>query len=47
MVAPQPAQDFAELLFAPIVGLEGDCGHLAIWCEQAEVFPFIARFLED
>ncbi len=46
MVAPQPALAFAELLFGPVVRLEGDCGHLAIWCEQAEVFPAITRFLE-
>ena len=47
MVAPQPALAFAKLLFAPVVRLEGDCGHLAIWCEQAEAFPAITRFLED
>jgi len=47
MVAPQPALAFAELLFAPVVRLEGDCGHLAVWCEQAEAFPAISRFLEN
>ncbi len=47
MVAPQPALTFAELLFGPVVRLEGDCGHLAIWCEQADAFPAITRFLGD
>lgn len=47
MVAPQPALQFAELLFAPVVELGGACGHLAIWCEEAEAFPVIARFLEE
>jgi homoserine O-acetyltransferase len=47
MVAPQPALDFAERLFAPVVELGGACGHLAIWCEEAEAFPVIARFLEE
>ena len=47
MVAPQPAEAFAELLFAPVVALGGDCGHLAIWCEQAEAFPAITRFLAE
>jgi homoserine O-acetyltransferase len=47
MVTPQPALEFAERLFAPVVELEGACGHLAIWCEQDEAFPVIARFLEE
>jgi len=36
-----------DLLFAPVVELGGACGHPAIWCEEAEVFPLIARFLEE
>ena len=47
MVTPQPALDFAERLFAPVVALDSPCGHLAIWCEQDEAFPLIARFLEE
>ncbi len=47
MVTPQPALEFAEHLFAPVVALDSPCGHLAIWCEQDEAFPLIARFLEE
>jgi homoserine O-acetyltransferase len=38
---------YDRLLFAPVVALESPCGHLAIWCEQDEAFPLIARFLEE
>jgi homoserine O-acetyltransferase len=32
-VTPQPARDFAQLLHAPVLELESDCGHLATGCE--------------
>jgi homoserine O-acetyltransferase len=47
MVTPQPALDVAELLFAHVIELGSSCGHLAIWCEQAEAFPVITRFLDE
>jgi len=47
MVNPLPAIRFAGFVGAPVVRLEGDCGHLATGCEQAKVAAAIARFLSE
>jgi homoserine O-acetyltransferase len=44
-VTPQPAIDFAHLLNAKLLVLEGDCGHQAPGCESKTVVPAIAEFL--
>lgn len=44
-VSPQPALDFAALLHAPVVKLEGDCGHMATSCEAAKMNAAVADFL--
>ena len=46
MVVPRPAVEFARLVLARTIELESDCGHMAIWCEQEDVYPQIARFLK-
>lgn len=46
-VTPQPALNFAKLLNAKTLVLEGDCGHLAPSCERQKVNPGIAEFLES
>ncbi len=45
MVNPLPAAEFAELLGAPVVRLEGDCGHRATGCESARLYEAVGRFL--
>ncbi len=44
-VTPQPARNFAELLHAPVLELESDCGHLAPGCEGPKVAAAVADFL--
>jgi homoserine O-acetyltransferase len=46
VVTPGPALEFAKLLRAQVLELEGDCGHLAPGCEQQKMGPVIASFLE-
>ena len=46
-VTPQPALDFAKLLNAKTLVLEGNCGHLAPSCEYQKVNSAIADFLEE
>ena len=46
MVNPSPAIAFAERIFAPVLRLDGNCGHLAIGCEAAKLMPVVRRFLE-
>lgn len=46
MVNPLPAIAFAEQIYAPIVRLEGNCGHLATGCEAAKFTAAVRRFLE-
>ena len=46
MVNPQPALDFATLLGAKTLVLEGDCGHLATSCEAAKLDPAVRAFLD-
>ena len=44
-VTPQPAIDFAHLLNAKLLVLDGDCGHQAPGCETKTLVPAIAEFL--
>src|ERR1017187_3259008 len=44
-VNPAPALDFAHLLRAQTLVLEGDCGHLSPGCEAQEVNQLVAVFL--
>lgn len=46
-VNPQPALDFARLLRATVINLQGDCGHLATVCEKDKLIPVISRFLKE
>lgn len=45
MVNPTTALSFASAVGARTILLEGDCGHQAPGCEQAEIAPAIAQFL--
>ena len=44
-VTPQPAIDFAHLLNAKLLMLEGNCGHEAPGCEMQTLAPAVAAFL--
>jgi homoserine O-acetyltransferase len=44
-VTPGPAIEFARLLKAQLLRLEGDCGHLAPGCESQKLNPAVADFL--
>ncbi|HKV38078.1 MAG TPA: alpha/beta fold hydrolase [Blastocatellia bacterium] len=46
VVTPVPALEFAKLLHAQVLELEGDCGHQAPGCESSIVNPAVAAFLE-
>jgi homoserine O-acetyltransferase/O-succinyltransferase len=46
MVNPQPALDFARLIGAQTMVLQGDCGHLAVGCEAATLDPAVRAFLD-
>ncbi len=45
VVTPGPATEFARLLKAQLLTLEGDCGHLAPGCEAQKLNPAVAEFL--
>lgn len=45
VVTPGPALEFARLLGAQVLTLEGDCGHLAPGCEAQKMNPVVAEFL--
>jgi len=47
MVNPQPALAFAQLLQAPTLELDSDCGHLAPDCQAAKVDATVERFLAE
>ena len=47
VVTPGPATDFAQLLRAPVLVLESDCGHLAPSCESQKVNQAVADFLKQ
>jgi len=46
-VVPRPALDFASLLHAKVLQLDGDCGHIAPGCESQKVNESVAEFLEQ
>jgi homoserine O-acetyltransferase/O-succinyltransferase len=46
MVNPKPALDFARLIGAKTLVLQGDCGHLAPGCEAATLDPVVRDFLD-
>jgi homoserine O-acetyltransferase len=46
VVTPGPAMEFAQLLKAPVMVLEGDCGHLANSCESEKVNTAVKEFLK-
>jgi homoserine O-acetyltransferase len=45
-VTPVPASDFAKLVGAKTLVLEGDCGHLANSCESDKVVKAVNEFLQ-
>ncbi len=45
MVNPAPALEFAGLLGADTLSLEGDCGHRATGCESGKLHPAVRSFL--
>jgi homoserine O-acetyltransferase len=47
MVSPEPALNFAKLIGAKTLVLEGDCGHLATSCEAATLNPAVRAFLDE
>jgi len=47
VVTPGPAIEFAKLINAKLLVLEGDCGHLAPSCEYQKVNPVIDEFLRQ
>ena len=46
-VTPQPGRDFAQLLHAPLLELQSDCGHLATGCEGTKVAAAVGDFLRN
>jgi len=47
VVTPGPALEFARLVNAKVLVLEGDCGHLAPSCESQKVNPAVDEFLRQ
>jgi homoserine O-acetyltransferase len=47
MVNPAPALEFAKLARAPVVALDGDCGHLIFECQSEGVVPRVTEFLRQ
>ena len=47
VVTPAPALEFAQLLHAKVMVLEGDCGHLATACEANKLNPAVNEFLKQ
>jgi homoserine O-acetyltransferase len=46
LVNPIPGLDFAALLGAKTMVLESDCGHKAVSCESAKLYPAVRAFLD-
>jgi len=46
VVTPGPATEFAKLLGAKLIELEGDCGHLATSCESGKLNEAVTDFLK-
>ena len=47
VVTPGPAEEFARLIKAKVLVLEGECGHLAPSCEFQKVNPAVDEFLKQ
>ena len=47
VVTPGPALEFAQLLHAKVMVLEGDCGHIATACEGDKLNPAVEEFLRQ
>jgi homoserine O-acetyltransferase len=47
MVNPIPALHFAELVKAPTLVLESDCGHLSTGCQEGVVAAAVRGFLSE
>jgi len=47
VVTPGPALEFAQLLHAKVMVLEGDCGHIATACEGNKLNPAVDEFLKQ
>src|SRR5919206_3387070 len=45
VVTPGPATEFAKLIGAKVIDLEGDCGHLATSCESGRLNEAVTEFL--
>lgn len=45
VVTPGPATEFAKLIEAKLIELEGDCGHLATSCESRRLNEAVSQFL--
>jgi len=46
VVTPGPATEFAKLIGAKLIELEGDCGHLATSCESRNLNEAVTDFLK-
>ena len=46
VVTPGPATEFATLLGAKLLSLDGDCGHLATSCESRLINEAVKDFLK-
>jgi hypothetical protein len=47
MMSLDVSAEFARLLKARLLTLEGDCGHLAPGCESQKLNPAVAEFLQS
>ena len=47
VVTPGPALEFAQLLHAKVMVLEGDCGHISTACEANKLNPAVDEFLKQ
>jgi homoserine O-acetyltransferase len=47
VVTPSPALEFAQMLHAKVMILEGDCGHIATACEGNKLNPVVDEFLKQ
>ena len=47
VVTPEPATEFAKLMGARLLQLDGDCGHLATSCESRRLNDAVTSFLQE
>ena len=47
VVTPGPATEFAKILGAKLLNLDGDCGHLATSCESHTLNQAVSDFLKN